>query len=129
MNSKLNGFTLIELVIFIVVISVTFTTLAISFQTLLKKSYFPNRVTTAVGLAQARMELILGQRYQKGFTSFVDPCTNATPPAVCTLPAGYTIATPTIANTTIGSDTNFKTITVTVSGLGRATLKMLVGSS
>ena len=128
MNPKSAGFTLIELVVFIVVISIAFTTLITSFQTLLQKSPVPNRLSTAIGLAQGRMDLILGQRYQQGFSSFVDPCTYASPPTICTALTDYTV-TATIANTTINGDSNYKTITVIVSGLGNATLKTLVGSA
>jgi len=124
---RITGFNLIELTVFIVVISIAFTTLVTSFQTLLQKSPVPNRLSTAIGLAQGRMDLILGQRYEQGFSSFIDPCTNAIPPTVCTAIAGYTV-TATITNTTINGDSNYKIIAVVVRGLGNTTLKTLVGS-
>ncbi len=71
-------------------------------------------------LSQDEMELILGSRRLGGF-AITNPC-----PAGCTLLTGYTTTT-TITNTTIGSDSNYKTIVVTTSGLGDAVLTMLIG--
>lgn len=128
MNTRVTGFTLIELTVFIVVVAIAFTAIIKAFQTILYNSPIPNRLSTAVGLAQERMDLILGQRYEYGYTNFVDPCTNASPPAICTPLTGYTV-TATITNTTISGDSNYKIIKVVVSGAGNGTISTLVGSA
>ena len=124
---KLRGFSLIELIVFILIIAIVTSALLVSFQTILQVSPTGNRQTTAIGLAQERMDLILGQRRLKGFSSFSNPCASGSPPAICTALTGYTV-TSNIAATTISGDSNYKTITVTVSGLGNAVLTTLVGS-
>ena len=126
-TGKSAGFSLIELIIFILIIGIAASAVLTSFQTILQKSPTGNRQTTAIALAQERMDLILAQRQLQGFSSFIDPCASGSPPAICTAPTGYTV-TANIAAITIGGDSNYKTITVTVSGSGDAVLKTLVGS-
>jgi prepilin-type N-terminal cleavage/methylation domain-containing protein len=125
MNSK--GFSLIEMIVFILIIGITATAVLRSFGSILQKSPTANRQTTAIALAQERMELILAQRQLKGFNSFIDPCTLGSPPSICTAPSGYIVSS-TISTVTIGGDSNYKNITVTVSGLGDTTLQTLVGN-
>lgn len=125
MNSK--GFSLIEMIVFILIIGIAAIAVLRSFGSFLQKSPTGNRQTTAIALAQERMELILAQRQLKGFNSFTDLCSGGSPPSICTAPSGYTI-TSTISSVTIGGDSNYKNITVTVSGLGDATLQTLVGN-
>jgi len=114
-----SGFSLIELVIFIVVIGVVSVGLMMSFNEVLFTSTTPEKNDVATQLAIERMELILGQKRLVGFDGFIDPCTSGSPPSICTLPTGYNIATPTVTTT---ADPNFKDITVQVSGNGHATL-------
>ena len=116
------GFTLIELILFIVIVGIAAIAVLLSFQTLLTKSPNTNRQTTAITLAGARMDVIMGQYYQAGFASFSDICSGGSPAAVCQTQAGYTIASSIINNGTS------KTITVTVSGLGDAILTTQVWS-
>jgi Tfp pilus assembly protein PilW len=125
---KMRGFSLIELIVFILIISIVTAALMVSFETVLKNSPAGNRQTIAISLAEERMDLILGQKRLQGFSNFIDPCTLASPPAICTLPAGYSIAMPTIASVTLNGDSNYKVITVAVSGPGNTTLIALVGS-
>lgn len=126
-TGKSSGFTLIEMIVFIVIIGIAATAILTSFQAVLQKSPTGNHQTTAVGLAQERMDLILAQRQLIGFSGFIDPCNSGSPPAICTAPTGYTINS-NISALTISGDSNYKTITVTVSGSGDAVLKTLVGS-
>lgn len=127
-----KGFSLVELVVFIVVIGVAISSVFLAFQTALTQTPYGNSQTVATLLAQGRMDFILGQRRLIGFANFSDLCTSVSPPAICTLPAaitGYTI-TSSITTTTIGSDSNYKIITVTVTGphSSAATLNTLVAS-
>jgi prepilin-type N-terminal cleavage/methylation domain-containing protein len=124
-----RGFSLIEMIVFIVITGIAVTTLAITLQTVLQKSPLSNIQTTAIGLAQERMDLILGQKQEKGFTNFFDPCKVASPPSYC-LFTGYNIDS-TISTTTISGDSNYKIISVIItnsSGTTLVTLKTLVGS-
>jgi prepilin-type N-terminal cleavage/methylation domain-containing protein len=126
--NKHKGFTLVELIIFIVIIGVSVSSLITVYRTALKNTPTGNYQTTAIELAQGRMEIILGQKRLKGFTSFSDPCPAA---AVCSIPASlsddFTIVS-NVVNTTISGDSNYKIITVTVTGPqnSRASLKTLV---
>ncbi len=124
------GFSLIELVIFIVIIGIVVSSVFLAFSTSSQKSPFVNAQVTANLLAGARMDIILGQRRLVGFTSFTDPCVSS-PPAVCTVPAGITgyTTTSTISTLTIGGDSNYKSINVTVTGPqnSKTVLKTFVG--
>tara|TARA_B100000508_G_C11455428_1_gene276494 strand:- start:133 stop:513 length:381 start_codon:yes stop_codon:yes gene_type:complete len=123
---KMTGFTLIELVIFIVILGILVLGLLLAFNVSLEKSVDVEGITRALDLAQGRMDLILGQKKMVGFASFVDPCVASPGLGVCTAPSGYTV-TSSIANNW-GGDTNFKVVTVTVSGSGTASLTALVSS-
>lgn len=120
-----TGFSLIELVIFIVIIGLVVAGIMVPLNVANEKSPTDFYVSQATQLARERMELILGQRHFQGFTNFIDPCTSGSPPADCTF-TGYTISSSIVA-TTIRSDTDYKLVTVTVTGLSNATLTYLVG--
>ena len=128
---KNRGITLIEVIIFIVIIGFVISSIFVAFNTTLQKTSTVNPQTTAIELANARMEIILGQRRMNGFTTLSDPCVSS-PPAVCTIPAGITgfTVTSTISTLTIGGDSNYKSIDVLVTGPqnSRANLKTLVAS-
>ena len=134
---RIRGFTLVELVVFIVIIGFAAYALFRSFGSVLPRSPTSAQLTQAMQLAQERMELIQGQRDSslagRGFNNTVDldPC-NVGAPTVCTSTFGYTVtsagtapaptaapAGPTVWN---GNPTaNYKLVTVTVS-LGGITL-------
>ncbi len=120
---KQDGFTLIELVIFIAVLA-TGVGVLIPLITTTRYTHNLNQQTEAMQLAQQRMELILADERIKGFSAFSDPCTGGTPPTICTPPSGYTVEA-VIANNWEG-DTNYKVITVNVSGAATASLKTLI---
>jgi prepilin-type N-terminal cleavage/methylation domain-containing protein len=119
-----TGFTLIELIIFIVVAGVLAAGLAAVFSTGMRGVAAPGQLTQATQIAQERMELMLGRRRAVGFATFADPCPGS---ALCTpVPAGYTVNT-NIA-TGWGGDPNFKVITVTVTGPSSAVFTALVAN-
>lgn len=129
-----RGVTLIELVAFIVIISVVVAGLMTGISTTLRGSGTPKQMTQTLQLAQERMELILARKDAVGFACFTgtryDPCQAAAAAGSCavflasTHPAcnttyGYTI-TPALDETgaCMGGDINYKCITVTVTGSG-----------
>lgn len=124
---KHHGFSLIELIVFILIIGIIASALLVSFSTILQNAPSSNFQTTAIALAGERMDIILGQKQMQGFSSFSDPCTLSTPPAICVSYSGYTISS-SIGTITIGGDSGYKVITVTISGKGNVVLQTLVGS-
>lgn len=116
-----RGLTLVETVVGIVILAIiSITIFKPVFSSL---SQAPNIVNNslALELAQQRMEIIMAQKHTQGFGSYSDPCPAA---AVCTVPAGFTVAS-SIAGNWMGN-TNYNVITVTVSGDGDAELTVLV---
>lgn len=139
-----RGVTLIELVAFIVIISVVVAGLMTGISTTLRGSGTPKQMTQALQLAQERMELIRARKDVVGFACFTgtryDPCQAAAVAGSCT---AYTASTHPACNSTLGftvtpaldetgacmgGDVNYKCITVTVTGSGStwATLNTFV---
>ena len=115
-----GGFSLVEMVIFIVVMGVMATGLMAVFQRALSGSGVPGQMTTAMNLAQERMELVLAtKRLQAVYdpTSF-DPCPG---PALCnTAATGYSVSvTITAVSPTFGA--NYSEINVVVTDTATAT--------
>ena len=123
MYNKEAGYSLIELIIFIVILGILGATITAAFNVAGIKSPSIKNQSVAIELAQKRMDLILGNKASNGFASFSDPCPG---PTICSDPAGYTVGS-SIA-TDWNSDTDYKVITVTVSGSGTASLKALVAN-
>lgn len=119
------GFTLIELIVFMVIIAIAAALLLPVLFSLKYAGNLPDR-TVALGLAQSRMELIMERRFVLGFQGVSDPCSDTTPPATCAVPSGYAVSA-TIANNWDG-DSNYKIITVSVMGDAQATLTALVAA-
>ncbi len=80
-----RGLSLIELIVFIVVMSIAVVAVMQGLSSALRGSLTPGQITQATQLAQERMELILATRQTRGYSGIFDPCTT------CTLP-GYTVA-------------------------------------
>jgi type II secretory pathway pseudopilin PulG len=116
-RSRGAGFTLLEAIVFIVVLSVLLAGLATSLRSSLHNAPIASQMDIASELAQQRMELILGQRRAAGFAAFADPCPG---PAACTPPAGYTVTA------AIAAGGNSKTITVNVTGTWAASATTVV---
>jgi type II secretory pathway pseudopilin PulG len=125
MLKQMTGFTLIELVVFIVVMGIVALAVIVPLTTALGlKSPTANYQTTAIELAAERMDAIIGQRRLKTYPP-TDPCPG---PAFCTAPTGYTV-TPTITTPfTISGDNAYSQVVVAVTGLGTATLAAVVGN-
>lgn len=125
LHQKYKGFTLIEVVIFIVGTAILASAiLSASNIGLLKAPGLANQITANM-LAQQCMEWLVGNRVLNGYNALSCPSTPSA--TLCNSPSGYTIS-PSVACTTLNSDSNFKTITVTVTGNGSATLKTLIAN-
>jgi type II secretory pathway pseudopilin PulG len=81
-----RGVTLIELIVFIVIMGISVTALLSMYRAVLPRGATPSEITLATQLAQERMELILGQRIVDGYSTatFTDPCVGAASPVICT---------------------------------------------
>lgn len=124
-HNQERGFTLIEILVFIVVTSMVMTTILMSAQTALRKSPTTHFQLVALHTAQQCIEWFIGQRHLVSYASLVCPSTPT--PSACTAPAGFTVST-SIACTTRTGDPNYKTITVTVAGKANASISTLIGS-
>lgn len=112
---KQSGLSLVEMIIFIVVVSIAVSGVLLAFTSTLRAAPSPNQITTATQLAQERMELILAQKRAAGLATFVDPCVPGPGPAICITPTGYAIPNPIINGVWLGNPiTDFKLVTVTV---------------
>lgn len=118
-----HGFTLIELVAFIIISGLLGSTILLALITVLQKTPTLFQQQVALQTSSQCMEWFIGQRHLNGFSSIT--CPSTTVPGFCTTPSGYTLSV-NIACTTIGSDSQYKTITVTTSGLGDATISTLI---
>ncbi len=137
------GVTLVELIAFIIIVGLLVSGLIGGFSTTMRGSGAPKQVTQALQLAQERMELIRARKDLVGFACFTgtrfDPCQAAvaaggcpvmvaSPHPACSLATtfGYTV-TPALDETgaCMGSDTNYKCITVTVTDASGARLAEL----
>jgi type II secretory pathway pseudopilin PulG len=113
------GFTLVELIMFIVIMGVVAAAMVQAFSGTMRGSHTGKELTQAIELAQQRMEVIAGQRKRLGYASFIagdyDPC--QAPPAVVPpwSTAQFCIATAyTVASALSACGTGCSEITVTV---------------
>lgn len=121
-----QGFTLIEIIVFIVVSSILMSTLLLGSTTALRNVPNTHNQWVAMQLARQCMEWFLTQGRVNGYASLTCPSTPSA--SVCSPPAGFNVTT-SIACTTWNSDTAYKTITVTVSGLASTSLSTQIGDS
>jgi len=122
MNQE-SGFTLIELIVFIIIIGVIATGLFLAFNVSLEKQPDMQATEIANHLARQRMDIILGQRSMLGFSSYADPCPG---PAICNSVPGYAVSS-SIQNNW-GGNTAYNIISVTVSGKANANLQTVVAN-
>lgn len=121
----LAGFTLIELLVFIIVTSLIMSTLLLSAMQTLRNAPATHQQWVAMQTAQQCMEWFLDQRRLVSYASLTCPSTPS--PAACTAPSGFSVST-SIACTTWNSDANYKTITVSVSGLASLSISTQIGN-
>lgn len=118
-SRRRSGFTLIEVVVFMVIVGIAAFALLRSFGNLLPRAPTGAQITQASQLAQERMELILGRYQAVGFSAVNDPCVGGTPPTICTtVPTGYTFVVGGFAPVVAWNGnpvTSYKLVTVTVS--------------
>jgi MSHA pilin protein MshD len=125
---KQTGVTLVELIAFIVIAALLATGLITTFTSSMKATPPSGDVSQALQLAQERMELILAYKKSKGFAAMIDPCTLASPPAPCTsFPSGFNVPAAAIVNNWNGSS-EYKVITVNVTGPQTIAITALVAS-
>jgi type II secretory pathway pseudopilin PulG len=113
--ARCAGFSLIEVVVFIVVLGVLVAGMVAAFVSPLRDSPRAGELDLMAELAQQRMELILAQRRAAGFAAFADPCVPGPGPAVCTAPPGYAVVSG-IASGWGSDPVNFKVVSVSVTG-------------
>lgn len=127
--NKYNGFTLIELVMFIIITSLLASAIMLTYVSAI--SNVPTLVQNMTATLTARQcaDWYLGQRRLNGYTNLSGSnCTNPlTLPGVCTVPSGYTL-TASCSQTTIRGDTNYQTLTFSVSGPAGALLTLLMSN-
>ena len=128
MNTKC-GFTLIEMVIFIVIMGIIGVTILASMNAVLKGVSVPRQKTVATQIATRCIEWYVEQRYLHGFSVATLACPSVVTPSFCAAPSGYTIST-SVSCTQLYGETgyNYKTVTITVGGLGSASLSLLLAS-
>ncbi len=107
-----RGISLIELIIFIMIMGILGTSILATFNVAGMKTPSIQNQVQALEYAQLRMDLILEQKASQGFSSFSDPCPG---PATCNAP-GYSV-TSTIS-TDWNGNSNYKVIAVNVNGPG-----------
>ena len=120
-----SGFTLIEIVIFVVATAILAAAVLTAGRTGLISAPATSNQISANMLAQQCMEYLLGARLLSGYDTFTCPSTPSG--TLCNSPSGYTV-TPNVVCTTLSGSANFKTLTVTVSGNGNAVLKTLIAN-
>jgi type II secretory pathway pseudopilin PulG len=143
-NRQNSGYSLIELVIFIIVIGIGISVL-IPLVITLSNVHLVDKNIQATKLAEQRMEIILNDYRTHGFSTFLDPCQVSPIPPICNVsnlagatqnPPGFTVTSEPIEQGNLidtGSgwlgpidDGDAKLITVNVTGKSSSTLQAAV---
>ncbi len=120
-----KAFSLVELIIFIVIIGIAMTFLG-PLTNSIKLGASSGNQLRALQFARGRMEMILASYTMNGFSNFTDPCSGGSAPSACSI---SNFSATTSITTGWNNSNRFKVITVTVSGLSSATLTSLVGDN
>lgn len=89
-SAKSAGLTLIEMILFIVVLGIGGAVILTTLSAPLTGAGTQTTSVTATQIAQARMELIVGQKRRKEFPG-EDPCDGTGLAEACTTPEGWTV--------------------------------------
>lgn len=122
-----TGVTLVELIAFLVVVSIGAVALLGAYRNILPRAPTPAQITQASLLAQERMALILGERAAKGYASLnLDPCASSVLAFCTSFPNGFGAPTVVGANALVpwqgNPTTSYRQITVTATGPGGISL-------
>jgi type II secretory pathway pseudopilin PulG len=112
---KSNGFTLIEMVLFITVTSILASTILLSTSALLRGTPTLQSNLVASAYVTQNIEYYIGLRRTQGYSAI--PCPSTTVPSFDTSITGYTV-TESISCTTLNGDANYKTLVTTATGSG-----------
>jgi type II secretory pathway pseudopilin PulG len=122
---RTHGFSLIELLVFIIVTSLVMSTILLSTTTALRNAPTTHQQWVAIEAAQRCMEYFLNQRRINGYASLTCPSTPSA--SACSAPTGFSVST-SISCTPWNADAEYKTITVSVSGLASVSISSQVGN-
>jgi type II secretory pathway pseudopilin PulG len=125
-KQKQYGFSIIELITFIVTIGIIVSGLLIGINQAQRYSGIPRTTPQASFLANARMQIILMNRDINGYTALNDPCTVTPDLDICTVLSDYALANNFIVSTPTISGSNPKTITINITGAGNAMINASV---
>lgn len=117
-----QGFTLIEVVAFILVIGIIASGLLAGMNQALIRTTKPTSNVQASFLANARMQIILMNRELNGYTTLSDPCTTTPALAICTPLSTYATSKNFTVNTPTFTGSNPKIIRISITGAGNATI-------
>lgn len=131
-----SGLTLIEMILFIVVIGVAGVALITTLSSPLTGAGVQTNTLTAAQVVQARMEIMLGQKRKAGYPedplncqAELDPCPGAGL-AACDTPTGWTVGSGCEAWSANGDTNEFVVLVVSATGPdgGAATARTLIGN-
>lgn len=111
-----RGLTLMEMVLFIVVLGVAGVALLTALSAPLTGAGTQTQAVTAAQVAQARMELVLGQKRKAGFpdNGLCDPDPDPCPGlGACDTPAGWSVSTACEAWSENGDTSSYQVLVVT----------------
>ena len=119
------GFTLIELVIFTLIVGVLGSTMWVGYQEIIQHSGEMSKTIKATQYAEGRLELLLQQKRHYGYAVFTDPCDTNPTFGVCAVSVRLVPSSLPLQSSTTET-------TITVQGIGpdntRVNLSMLIGN-
>jgi Tfp pilus assembly protein PilV len=120
-----KGFTLIEVILFIIISTILVSTLLLSTTTTLRSTASTLNDLIAQKYMNECMESTVGERRLSGYAAIT--CPSTTVPFYCLAPTGDSIAV-TCTLTTINADANYKTVSAVISGAGNASSTVLLAN-
>ena len=123
--TKAAGFTLIELVLFIMVTSIMASTVLLTLRTTMKATPAQHNNYLALQAARGCLDSMLAAKALFGWAYYT--CPSSAVPSTCAAPTGYNLAV-NVACLTLNTDSAYKSITVSVGGLGSAALTTLIAN-